>query len=63
MEKVNIYNAKTNLSKLVQEVARTGEPFDRLIVAQAKHEQMPLVTSDGKLIESVNDYITVIANR
>ncbi|MDR7343980.1 PIN domain nuclease of toxin-antitoxin system [Pantoea alhagi] len=39
------------------------DPFDRLIVAQAKHEQMPLVTSDGKLIESVNDYITVIANR
>ncbi|MDR7343981.1 prevent-host-death family protein [Pantoea alhagi] len=27
MEKVNIYDAKTNLSKLVQEVARTGEPF------------------------------------
>ncbi len=26
MEKVNIYDAKTNLSKIVQEVARTGEP-------------------------------------
>lgn len=26
MEKINIYDAKTHLSRLVQEVARTGEP-------------------------------------
>ncbi|OCA53065.1 type II toxin-antitoxin system Phd/YefM family antitoxin [Photorhabdus namnaonensis] len=26
MEKVNIYDAKTNLSRIIQEVVRTGEP-------------------------------------
>lgn len=26
MEKLNLYDAKTHLSKIVQEVARTGEP-------------------------------------
>lgn len=39
------------------------DPFDRLIVAQAKHSQMPLVTSDSKLIEFVSDYIEVIPNK
>lgn len=39
------------------------DPFDRLIVAQAKHGRMPLITSDSKLIEFVSDYIEVIANR
>ncbi|MDC9582357.1 type II toxin-antitoxin system VapC family toxin [Xenorhabdus sp. PR6a] len=39
------------------------DPFDRLIVAQAKHNKIPLVTSDSKLIDFVSDYITVIPNR
>ncbi|EAB4506679.1 type II toxin-antitoxin system VapC family toxin [Salmonella enterica] len=39
------------------------DPFDRLIVAQAKHNKLPLITSDSKLIEFVSDYITIIPNR
>ncbi|WP_340615012.1 type II toxin-antitoxin system VapC family toxin [Xenorhabdus thailandensis] len=39
------------------------DPFDRLIVAQAKHNKIPLITSDSKLIDFVSDYITVIPNR
>lgn len=39
------------------------DPFDRLIVAQAKHGKMQLITSDSKLIEFVSDYIGIIANR
>ncbi|EJS7092508.1 type II toxin-antitoxin system VapC family toxin [Salmonella enterica] len=39
------------------------DPFDRLIVAQAKHNRLPLITSDSKLIEFVSDYITIIPNR
>ncbi|KMJ44564.1 twitching motility protein PilT [Xenorhabdus khoisanae] len=39
------------------------DPFDRLIVAQAKHSKIPLITSDSKLIDFVSDYITVIPNR
>ncbi|CAM3886600.1 type II toxin-antitoxin system VapC family toxin [Xenorhabdus thuongxuanensis] len=39
------------------------DPFDRLIVAQAKRNHLPLVTSDSKLIDFVSDYITVIPNR
>lgn len=39
------------------------DPFDRLIVAQAKHNKIALVTSDSKLIDFVSDYITVIPNR
>lgn len=39
------------------------DPFDRLIVAQAKHSKMALITSDSKLIDFVSDYITVIPNR
>ncbi|MHB9348794.1 type II toxin-antitoxin system VapC family toxin [Enterobacter vonholyi] len=39
------------------------DPFDRLIVAQAKHSRMSLITSDSKLIEFVSDYIIVIPNR
>ncbi|MDX7988522.1 prevent-host-death protein [Xenorhabdus sp. 12] len=34
MEKVNIYDVKTNLSKIVQEVACTGEP---VIIAKNGH--------------------------
>ena len=34
MEKVNIYDAKTNLSRIVQEVARTGEP---VLIAKNGH--------------------------
>ncbi|MCT8344249.1 MULTISPECIES: type II toxin-antitoxin system VapC family toxin [Photorhabdus] len=39
------------------------DPFDRLIVAQAKHNKIPLITSDSKLINCVSDYITVIPNK
>lgn len=39
------------------------DPFDRLIVAQAKHNKLPLITSDSKLIEFVSDYISIIPNR
>ncbi|CCP01088.1 hypothetical protein BN439_pEA290022 (plasmid) [Erwinia amylovora Ea644] len=39
------------------------DPFDRLIVAQAKHNKVPLITSDSKLIEFVSDYITIIPNK
>jgi len=39
------------------------DPFDRLIVAQARHSRMALITSDSKLIEFVSDYITIIPNR
>ncbi|MBE8596275.1 PIN domain-containing protein [Xenorhabdus sp. BG5] len=39
------------------------DPFDRLIVAQAKHNKIPLITNDDKLIDFVSDYITVIPNR
>lgn len=39
------------------------DPFDRLIVAQAKHIKIPLITSDRKLIDFVSDYITVIPNK
>ncbi|EPF5079367.1 type II toxin-antitoxin system VapC family toxin [Yersinia enterocolitica] len=39
------------------------DPFDRLIVAQAKHNKLPLITSDSKLIEFVSNYITIIPNR
>ncbi|MBD1228471.1 type II toxin-antitoxin system VapC family toxin [Xenorhabdus griffiniae] len=39
------------------------DPFDRLIVAQAKHNKIPLITSDSKLIDFVSDYITVIPNK
>lgn len=38
------------------------DPFDRLIVAQAKHNKIPLITSDSKLIDFVSDYINVIPN-
>ncbi|PHM35908.1 type II toxin-antitoxin system VapC family toxin [Xenorhabdus innexi] len=39
------------------------DPFDRLIVAQAKYIKIPLITSDRKLIDLVSDYITVIPNK
>ncbi|EJQ9383904.1 type II toxin-antitoxin system VapC family toxin [Salmonella enterica] len=38
------------------------DPFDRLIVAQAKYIKIPLITSDGKLVKFISDYITVIPN-
>ncbi|WP_422528902.1 type II toxin-antitoxin system VapC family toxin [Serratia fonticola] len=39
------------------------DPFDRLIVAQAKNNKLALITSDNKLIDFVSDYITVIPNK
>ncbi|WP_147198691.1 type II toxin-antitoxin system VapC family toxin [Pantoea sp. MBD-2R] len=39
------------------------DPFDRLLVATAKHGRMPLVTNDSKLIASADDYITLVSNR
>ncbi|WP_047678361.1 MULTISPECIES: type II toxin-antitoxin system Phd/YefM family antitoxin [Xenorhabdus] len=40
MGKVNIYNAKTNLSKIVQKVARTGEP---VVIAKDGHALVKVV--------------------
>ncbi|ENY3382084.1 type II toxin-antitoxin system Phd/YefM family antitoxin, partial [Salmonella enterica subsp. enterica serovar Infantis] len=40
MEKVNIYDAKTNLSKIVQEVARTGEP---VVIAKNGHALVKVI--------------------
>ncbi|HFD8834839.1 TPA: type II toxin-antitoxin system VapC family toxin [Salmonella enterica] len=39
------------------------DPFDRLIIAQAKYIKIPLITSDRKLIDCISDYITVIPNK
>lgn len=39
------------------------DPFDRLIVAQAKRNKLALITSDNKLIDFVSDYITVMPNK
>lgn len=38
------------------------DPFDRLIVAQAKYNKVTLITSDSKLIDFASGYITVIPN-
>lgn len=40
MEKVNIYDAKTNLSRLIQEVVRTGEP---VVIAKNGHALVKVV--------------------
>ncbi|NHB87385.1 type II toxin-antitoxin system Phd/YefM family antitoxin [Photorhabdus tasmaniensis] len=40
MEKINIYDAKTNLSKIVQEVTRTGEP---VIIAKNGHALVKII--------------------
>ncbi|EAQ6132177.1 type II toxin-antitoxin system VapC family toxin [Salmonella enterica] len=39
------------------------DPFDRLIIAQAKYIKIPLITSDRKLIDCISDYIAVIPNK
>jgi len=39
------------------------DPFDRLLVAQANINKMALITSDEKIIGSVNGFIEIIANR
>ncbi|WP_370256342.1 PIN domain-containing protein [Erwinia sp. 198] len=38
------------------------DPFDRLIVAQAKHGKMPLITYNSRLIKLVDDYIDLISD-
>lgn len=43
MEKINIYDAKTNLSKLINAVTTTGEPF--------------LIAKNGKALVKVIPYI------
>lgn len=46
MEKINIYDAKTNLSKIVQEVARTGEP---VMIARNGHTLVKIIAyREGK---------------
>ncbi|EAW9501060.1 type II toxin-antitoxin system prevent-host-death family antitoxin [Salmonella enterica] len=40
MEKINIYDAKTNLSRIVQEVARTGEP---VMIAKNGHTLVKII--------------------
>ncbi|MGC1028187.1 type II toxin-antitoxin system VapC family toxin [Pantoea agglomerans] len=36
------------------------DPFDRLLVAQAKEESLNLVTNDEKIIKYCSDYINII---
>ncbi|MBC8950694.1 MULTISPECIES: type II toxin-antitoxin system Phd/YefM family antitoxin [Xenorhabdus] len=40
MEQINIYDAKTNLSRIVQEVARTGEP---VVIAKNGHALVKVI--------------------
>ncbi|MCW7760380.1 type II toxin-antitoxin system Phd/YefM family antitoxin [Photorhabdus luminescens] len=40
MEKINIYDVKTNLSKIVQEVVRTGES---VVIAKNGHALVKIV--------------------
>ncbi|MDE9446417.1 type II toxin-antitoxin system prevent-host-death family antitoxin [Xenorhabdus bovienii] len=40
MEKINIYDAKTNLSRIVQEVARTGKS---VVIAKNGHALVKVV--------------------
>lgn len=40
MEKLNLYEAKTHLSKIIQEVARTGEP---VMIAKNGHVLVKVV--------------------
>ncbi|MCA6220860.1 type II toxin-antitoxin system Phd/YefM family antitoxin [Photorhabdus antumapuensis] len=40
MEKINIYDAKTNLSRIIQEVVRTGEP---VVIAKNGHALVKVI--------------------
>ncbi|WP_374052623.1 type II toxin-antitoxin system Phd/YefM family antitoxin [Xenorhabdus taiwanensis] len=40
MEQINIYNAETNLSRIVQEVACTGEP---VVITKERMDANPLM--------------------
>ncbi len=40
MEKVNIYDAKTNLSRIIQEAVRTGEP---VVIAKNGHALVKVI--------------------
>ncbi|CAQ84231.1 MULTISPECIES: type II toxin-antitoxin system Phd/YefM family antitoxin [Photorhabdus] len=40
MEKINIYDAKTNLSRIIQEVVRTGEP---IVIAKNGHALVKVI--------------------
>ncbi|MFD3748390.1 hypothetical protein [Nocardia sp. NPDC058633] len=44
-EQFDIHDAKTNLSRIIERVEQ-GEEFDRILVAQARCEELTLVTRD-----------------
>ena len=51
METVNIYDAKTRLSQLVDKAASGEDVFDRLLLAQAIAEPLKLLTTDAVLAQ------------
>ena len=51
METVNIYDAKTRLSQLVDKAASGEDVFDRLLIAQAIAEPLKLLTTDAVLAQ------------
>lgn len=51
METVNIYDAKTRLSQLVDKAASGEDVFDRLLIAQAIAEPLKLLTADAALAQ------------
>lgn len=55
---INIHEAKTHLSRIVAEAAAVvalpllhRDPFDRLLVAQARTEPLILLTNDAALTQ------------
>ena len=51
METVNIHDAKTRLSQLVDKAASGEDVFDRLLIAQAIAEPLKLLTADAALAQ------------
>ena len=51
METVNIYDAKTRLSQLVDKAASGEDVFNRLLIAQAIAEPLKLLTADAALAQ------------
>jgi PIN domain nuclease of toxin-antitoxin system len=48
MKTLNLYQARANFSRLVDEAANGSDPFDRLLIAQALFEPLILLTADKK---------------
>ena len=51
METVNIHDAKTRLSQLVDKAASGEDVFDRLLLAQAIAEPLKLLTANAVLAQ------------